>query len=58
MELREDARVAILATLRSGIGLGVTRLLDPVPVAARMPDETSRSGPAPVIPGFIEPATA
>ena len=42
----------------SGLGLGVTRLLEPTPVAARIPSETQPHGPCTVIPGFVEPATA
>ena len=54
----EKSPDAILASLRAGKGLGVTRLPDPVPVAARIPDETEPLRPCTVIPGFIEPATA
>ncbi len=54
----EKTPQAVVATLRSGLGLGVTRLLDPVPVAARVPRETQPHAPCTVIPGFVEPATA
>ena len=54
----EKSPNAILASLRAGKGLGVTRLPDPVPVAARIPDETEPLRPCTIIPGFVEPATA
>src|ERR1039457_5937016 len=49
---------AILASLRAGVGLGVTRPPAPAPAAARTPDETEPLRPCTVIPGFIEPAVA
>lgn len=54
----EKTPAAVLGALRSGLGLGVTRLLAPAPPAARTPDETRPLEPCTVIPGFIEPATA
>ena len=54
----EKTSEAVVATLRSGLGLGVTRLLAPAPLAARTPSETEPFRPCPVIPGFVEPATA
>ncbi len=54
----EKTKAAVVAALRSGLGLGVTRLLAPSPVAGRIPSETAPLEPCPVIPGFVEPATA
>jgi len=54
----EKTPEAVVATLRSGLGLGVTRLLAPAPKALRTPSETQPLEPCSVIPGFIQPATA
>ena len=48
----------VMAALRSGLGLGVTRLLAPAPKAARIPFDPEPLEPCRVIPGFVEPATA
>ena len=49
---------AVVAALRSGQGLGVTRLHAPSPAGVRVPDETQPFEPCTVLPGFVEPATA
>jgi hypothetical protein len=54
----EKSSGAILSSLRAGKGLGITRLPDPLPCAAPVPDETAPLRPCPVVPGFIEPAAA
>jgi hypothetical protein len=54
----EKSPDAVFASLRAGKGLGVTRLLDPVRVPARIPEETEPLRPCTVVPGFTEPATA
>jgi hypothetical protein len=54
----EKTPESILTALRLGKGLGVTRLLAPVPMAARMPSETQPLQPCTVIPGFVNPAAA
>ena len=54
----EKTEDAVLASLRAGKGLGVTRLPDPFPVAAHVPDETEPLRPCTLLPGFVEPAAA
>lgn len=54
----EKTPEAVVATLRSGLGLGVTRLLAPAPKAVRTPSETQPLEPCTVIPGFVQPAIA
>jgi hypothetical protein len=54
----EKTPEAVVSTLRSGLGLGVTRLLAPAPIAARTPSETLPLQPCPVLPGFVNPAAA
>ena len=49
---------AILASLRAGMGLGVTRLPNPFPAASRLSDENEPLRPCTLVPGFVEPAAA
>ena len=54
----EKTPQAVVGALRSGLGLGVTRLLAPAPIAARIPSETRPFEPCTVVPGFVQPAPA